>query len=136
GCLAERGGRPGGGTGDRRPHQRRLRGIVRRSRRASGHAQLVRRRRDRGEHRQRVRRRGRGCPDLPPMSARQILERADPPLVWIDMIQPTPAELEEVARTYGLQPTSVSDCLDPGHLPKFEQFETYTFVIIRSFDER
>jgi len=70
------------------------------------------------------------------VSSRTILKRADPPLVWIDMVQPTAAELEEVATTYGLQPTSVSDCLDPEHLPKFEQFETYTFVIIRAFDQR
>ena len=39
-------------------------------------------------------------------------------------------------RRYGLQPISVQDCLDPEHLPKFEQFETYTFVIIRAFDEQ
>jgi magnesium transporter len=70
------------------------------------------------------------------MSSRTVLTRADPPLVWIDMVQPTPAELEEIAKTYGLQSTSVGDCLDPEHLPKFEQFETYAFVIIRAFDER
>jgi magnesium transporter len=69
------------------------------------------------------------------MSSRTVLKRADPPLVWIDMVEPTAAELEEVAKTYGLQSTSVNDCLDPEHLPKFEQFETYTFVIIRAFDE-
>jgi magnesium transporter len=70
------------------------------------------------------------------VSSRTILKRADPPLVWIDMVQPTEAELEEVAKTHGLQPTSVNDCLDPAHLPKFEQFENYVFVIIRAFDER
>ena len=69
------------------------------------------------------------------MTSRTVLQRADPPLVWIDMVEPTAAELEEVAKTYGLQPTSVNDCLDPEHLPKFEQFETNTFVIIRAFDE-
>jgi magnesium transporter len=70
------------------------------------------------------------------VTARTVLKRTDPPLVWIDMVAPTAAELEEVAKTYGLQPTSVKDCLDPEHLPQFEQFETYTFVIIRAFDER
>jgi magnesium transporter len=70
------------------------------------------------------------------MSTRTILKRTEPPLVWIDMVQPTQAELEEVAKTYGLQPTSVKDCLDPEHLPKYEQFETYTFVIIRAFDDK
>jgi magnesium transporter len=70
------------------------------------------------------------------VSSRTVLKRADPPLVWIDMVQPTQEELEAIANTYGLQQTSVNDCLDPEHLPKFEQFESYTFVIIRAFDER
>jgi magnesium transporter len=69
------------------------------------------------------------------MSSRTVLQRSEPPLVWIDMVQPATEELEEVAKIYGLQPTSVKDCLDPEHLPKFEQFETYVFVIIRAFDE-
>jgi magnesium transporter len=37
-------------------------------------------------------------------------------------------------RTYGLQPTAVKDCLDPEHLPKFEQFDAHVFVILRAFD--
>jgi magnesium transporter len=64
-----------------------------------------------------------------------VLQRAEPPLVWLDLVQPTAAELQEVAKTYALHPTSVNDCLDPEHLPKFEQFENYVFVIIRAFDE-
>jgi magnesium transporter len=69
------------------------------------------------------------------VSVRTVLQRAEPPLVWLDLVQPTAAELQEVAKTYALQPTSVNDCLDPEHLPKFEQFENYVFVIIRAFDE-
>jgi magnesium transporter len=70
------------------------------------------------------------------LSVRTILQRTEPALVWIDLVEPTAAELGEVAKTYGLQPTSVKDCLDPEHLPKFEQFENYVFIIIRAFDER
>jgi magnesium transporter len=70
------------------------------------------------------------------VTARTVLKRTEPPLVWIDIVAPTAAELEEVSKTYGLQPTSVLDCLDPEHLPKFEQFENYVFVIIRTFDEK
>ena len=43
-------------------------------------------------------------------------------LTWVDVVEPTPAELTEIARRYGLHPTSVRDCLDPEHLPKFERF--------------
>lgn len=70
------------------------------------------------------------------MSVHPVLERAEPALVWLDVVQPTPAELEEIARKYGLHTTSVKDCLDPEHLPKFEEFEHYRFIIIRAFDDR
>ena len=69
------------------------------------------------------------------MSVRTVLQRTEPPLVWLDVVSPTKDELVELARTYGLQHTAVKDCLDPEHLPKFEQFETHTFAIIRAFDE-
>jgi magnesium transporter len=70
------------------------------------------------------------------MSVRTVLQRTEPALIWLDVVQPTSAELEEVARTYGLHTTSVMDCLDPEHLPKFEEFENYRFIIIRAFDDR
>ena len=70
------------------------------------------------------------------MSVRTVLQRAEPPLVWLDLVEPSADELGEIARTYGLHSTAVLDCLDPEHLPKFEQFDTHVFVIIRAFDER
>lgn len=55
-------------------------------------------------------------------------------LTWIDVVDPSPSELTEVAHAYGLHATSVRDCLDPEHLPKFERFPTHTFVIFRAHD--
>jgi magnesium transporter len=69
------------------------------------------------------------------MTVHTVLKRDDPAFVWLDVVQPTPEELAEIAQKYDLQPTSVSDCLDPEHLPKFEQFDNYTFVILRAWDE-
>jgi magnesium transporter len=69
------------------------------------------------------------------MSVRTVLERRDPALVWLDLVHPTAAELDQIAKAHGLQPTSVKDCLDPEHLPKFEQFDSYAFIIIRTFDQ-
>ena len=70
------------------------------------------------------------------MTLQTVLQRADPAFVWEDVVQPTEDELSQLAQRYDLQPTSLSDCLDPEHLPKFEQFERYAFAIIRAFDER
>ncbi len=70
------------------------------------------------------------------MTVRTVMRRDEPAFVWLDAVQPTEEELAGIAQEYGLHPTSVSDCLDPEHLPKFEQFESYTFVILRAFDEQ
>jgi len=70
------------------------------------------------------------------VTVRTVLQRSDPPLVWLDLVQPTVEELGELARVYGLHSTAVRDSLDPEHLPKFEQFDTHVFAIIRAFDER
>jgi magnesium transporter len=55
--------------------------------------------------------------------------------VWLDVVHPTAEELDQIGRAHGLQYTAVKDCLDPEHLPKFEQFDTHSFVILRAFDE-
>jgi magnesium transporter len=64
-----------------------------------------------------------------------VIERSNPPFVWLDLIAPTEEELTKIAQQYGLHATSVQDCLDPEHLPKHEQFEDHTFVIVRAWDE-
>ena len=70
------------------------------------------------------------------MTVRTVLQRPEPPLVWLDVVQPTAAELEEIARAHGLQGTAVKDCLDPEHLPKYEQFDSHVFAILRAFDQQ
>jgi magnesium transporter len=54
---------------------------------------------------------------------------------WIDVTDPSRTELEQIAQAYGLHSTSVKDCLDPEHLPKYERIVDLHFVILRSFDE-
>jgi magnesium transporter len=53
---------------------------------------------------------------------------------WVDVVEPSEAELRGVARKFGLHSTSVRDCLDPEHLPKFERFPRNLFVILRVYD--
>jgi magnesium transporter len=56
------------------------------------------------------------------------------PFEWIDVSLPTEAELHELAAKYKLPAPAVLDCLQSDHLPKFEAFDNYTFVIFRMFD--
>jgi magnesium transporter len=63
-----------------------------------------------------------------------VLSSSDPPFSWVDVVNPSPGELAEVARQYNLHPTSVEDSLDPEHLPKYERIGSTTFIIVRAMD--
>lgn len=55
--------------------------------------------------------------------------------VWIDLLDPSPGELDAIAVQYKLPPHTIQACLDPEHLPKFESFEHLHFLILRAYDE-
>jgi magnesium transporter len=59
-----------------------------------------------------------------------------PQFRWIDVVGPTPAELESLATEHGIHPLAVQDCLEPRHLPKYERIGAITFVILRAYDEK
>lgn len=55
--------------------------------------------------------------------------------VWIDLVNPSKRQLDALAKEYQLHATSVKDCLDPEHLPKFERIGSVNFFILRAFDD-
>ncbi|QNL52099.1 magnesium transporter CorA [Olivibacter sp. SDN3] len=55
---------------------------------------------------------------------------------WIDLTDPSLKEMEEIAKTFSLHETSVKDCLQPDHLPKYEIVDHYNFIIFRVFTKR
>jgi magnesium transporter len=57
-------------------------------------------------------------------------------LSWIDVCAPTAEDFKRLVEQYGLHPTSVKDCLDPKHLPKYEKIGSKKFVILRQLDEK
>lgn len=68
------------------------------------------------------------------MTLRTIINSSDPPFAWLDLVQPTRAELTDIARGYGLHQMSVEDSLEPEHLPKYERIGSTTFIIVRAMD--
>ena len=55
---------------------------------------------------------------------------------WIDVIDPSQEDIEEISEKYGLPQHTILDCLDPEHLPKFEKLNNNTyFLILRAYDE-
>ncbi|HEU4699873.1 MAG TPA: CorA family divalent cation transporter [Gemmatimonadales bacterium] len=67
---------------------------------------------------------------------RTVWQADAPAFTWVDVVDPSRDELAALAARYGLHPTSVQDCLDPAHLPKYETLGAYTFMIVRAWDER
>lgn len=64
-----------------------------------------------------------------------VAQEGDPAIpVWIDVLDPTPQELNGLAENYQLHPNLVIDSMQPEHLPKHEKYEDTTFIIIRHFD--
>jgi magnesium transporter len=62
-----------------------------------------------------------------------FLAKQDCRFAWLDLINPTPAELEAVAQQYQLPDALVRDCMEPNHLPKFEANQGINFVIVRIY---
>ena len=52
---------------------------------------------------------------------------------WIDIIDPTHQEMEELSRDYNLNQNIVRDCMQPEHLPKYEYVDEVHFLILRYF---
>lgn len=66
---------------------------------------------------------------------RTILRAEHQGVTWIDVTAPSLEELHEVARVHRLHATTVEDCLDPTHLPKYERIDDALFVILRVWGE-
>lgn len=61
----------------------------------------------------------------------KLTEKVNNAFEWIDVIDPAQDEIQRIAREYNLHESSVNDCLQPDHLPKFEKLENYSFIIFR-----
>lgn len=55
---------------------------------------------------------------------------------WIDITNPTQAELREYSKHYDLDYYTLADCLEPAHLPKKEKLQNFTFIILRVYDNK
>lgn len=53
---------------------------------------------------------------------------------WIDVTDPTPSELSELAIRHDVVEAHIAGCLDPEHMPKFESFGDFRSLILRGYD--
>lgn len=64
----------------------------------------------------------------------QIREIKTDSFLWVDLIDPSTADLEKIGKQFQLDPTTIHDCLEPEHLPKYETVNNTHFIILRAYD--
>jgi magnesium transporter len=64
---------------------------------------------------------------------KMFADKSSHPFEWLDVTNPSMDELREIAHKYNLHESSVNDCLQPDHLPKYEIVgnEGDVFIILR-----
>ncbi len=55
-------------------------------------------------------------------------------LQWIDLANPTREEIERINQEYGFHHHLLHDCLDPGHLPKYDEIKSVHFILVRYYN--
>lgn len=51
--------------------------------------------------------------------------------VWLDLVQPTPEELELLTSLFHFHPLTIDDCRHPHYRPEMTQYENYAFLTLR-----
>jgi magnesium transporter len=49
-------------------------------------------------------------------------------IIWLDIVNPTNAELEQLREEYGFHPLDIADCLKPSKRSKVDTYPDYTFA--------
>jgi magnesium transporter len=55
---------------------------------------------------------------------------------WLDITEPTIEDLMSISEKYNLNNHNLRDCLEPDHLPKFEEGDDFNFIILRKVLEQ
>jgi magnesium transporter len=59
---------------------------------------------------------------------------SDADLLWIDVVDPQPQEMERIGQEFGLHPLSVEDAVRRHQRPKIELHEGYLFIVFYALD--
>jgi magnesium transporter len=50
-------------------------------------------------------------------------------VVWVDVTDPTPAEVERIGQEFGFHPLAIEDTLSKDIRPKIDQYDAYQFIV-------
>ncbi len=75
---------------------------------------------------------GRGAEDVPDPNQISDLRGRDGRLLWVDLVDPTDADLDRVAGEFDLHHLAMEDTKKHGQRPKLEQYPTHAFLVAYS----
>ncbi len=52
--------------------------------------------------------------------------------LWVNVVNPSVEEMEEIGRRFEFHPLTVEDCLHGGQRPKLEEYEGYLFMVLHT----
>ncbi|WP_034334890.1 magnesium transporter CorA family protein [Deinococcus misasensis] len=55
-----------------------------------------------------------------------------PESVWVDVLAPTAAELQELQKVFSINPLALEDALTEGHWSRFEAYREHAFLVYRT----
>lgn len=64
----------------------------------------------------------------------QLREIKNEAIHWIDIVDPSPEDLKILSEKYNLHIDYIHSCMDPTHLPKYENTDNAKFLILRAYD--
>ncbi len=53
-----------------------------------------------------------------------------PNIVWVDVINPTPKDFDDLAREFGFHPLAIEDCQHGHQRPKVDEYQGYYFIVM------
>jgi magnesium transporter len=63
--------------------------------------------------------------------AQQEFEAGDDTFLWLDVVDPTPSDVEELERSLHLHPITLEDAIHARQRTKIEVFDDYVFLVVR-----
>jgi magnesium transporter len=76
---------------------------------------------------------GRKLAEIPVADISEYVSRPDC-FVWVALFEPTPAELDEMAKEFGLHPLAVEDARKGHQRPKIEEYDDSLFAVMKTVE--
>jgi len=61
--------------------------------------------------------------------------QGDPSSIWVDVLAPSPEEIEALKATFSLNPLALEDALTHGQWSRFETYPEHVFLVFRTLDQ-